>query len=155
MRGMDEGPWTGLGALGWFLGVWVVMMAAMMFPSVAPTVALYSRMTRQRSPLSPLLFAAGYLVTWAGAGLVAFALAAVVGRLSGDVLAWDRAGRWVAGATLVVAAVYELTPAQGRLPRQVPQPARLPARRLAGRPLGCAADGREARRLVRRAAAGR
>ena len=26
---------------GWFLGVWVVMMAAMMFPSVAPTVALY------------------------------------------------------------------------------------------------------------------
>jgi predicted metal-binding membrane protein len=40
------------------------MMAAMMLPSVAPTVALYSRMTRQRSPLSPLLFAAGYLLTW-------------------------------------------------------------------------------------------
>ena len=59
MRGMDEGPWTGLGTLGWFLGVWVVMMAAMMFPSVAPTVALYSRMTKQRSPLSPLLFAGG------------------------------------------------------------------------------------------------
>ena len=61
MRGMDNGPWTGLGSFGWFLGVWVVMMAAMMFPSVAPTVALYSRMTRQRSPLSPVLFAAGYL----------------------------------------------------------------------------------------------
>ena len=40
MRGMDNGPWTGLGSFGWFLGVWVVMMAAMMFPSVAPTVAL-------------------------------------------------------------------------------------------------------------------
>src|SRR3712207_9238187 len=64
MRGMDEGPWTGLGALGWFLGVWVVMMAAMMFPSVAPTVALYSRMTRKRAPLLPLLFAAGYLLVW-------------------------------------------------------------------------------------------
>ena len=25
-------------------------------------------------------------------------------------LAWDRAGRWVAGATLLVAAAYELTP---------------------------------------------
>jgi predicted metal-binding membrane protein len=110
MRGMDQGPWTGLGALGWFLGVWVVMMAAMMFPSVAPTVALYSRMTRRRSPLSPLLFAAGYLVVWAGAGLFAFTLAAVLSRILGDVLAWDRAGRWVAGATLVVAAVYELTP---------------------------------------------
>jgi len=110
MRGMDEGPWTGLGTLGWFLGVWLVMMAAMMFPSVAPTVALYSRMTRRRSPLSPLLFVVGYLVTWVGAGLVAFALITLVDRAAGDVLAWDRAGRWVAGAILVVAAVYELSP---------------------------------------------
>ncbi len=110
MQGMDQGPWTGLGTLGWFVGTWVVMMAAMMFPSVAPTVALYARMTRQRSPLSPLLFAAGYLVTWAGAGLVAFTLATIVGRASGDLLEWDRAGRWVAGATLVVAAAYELSP---------------------------------------------
>lgn len=110
MRGMDQGPWTSLGMLGWFLGVWVVMMAAMMFPSVAPTVALYSRMTRQRSPLSPLLFAAGYLVTWAAAGLLAFTLAAIVSRTAGDVLAWDRAGRWAAGATLLVAAGYELSP---------------------------------------------
>jgi predicted metal-binding membrane protein len=110
MRGMDDGPWTALGTLGWFLGVWVVMMAAMMFPSVAPTVALYSRMTRRRSPVSPLLFVTGYLVTWAAAGLVAYGLLTVLDRLAGDVLAWDRAGRWVAGGTLVVAAVYELTP---------------------------------------------
>ena len=47
MQGMDDGPWTALGTLGWFLGVWVVMMAAMMFPSLAPTVALYSRMTKR------------------------------------------------------------------------------------------------------------
>ncbi|MCU1670467.1 MAG: Protein of unknown function transrane, metal-binding protein [Blastococcus sp.] len=110
MQGMDEGPWTSLGTLGWFLGVWVVMMAAMMFPSVSPTIALYSRMTRKRSPLSPLLFAAGYLVTWAGAGVLAFLIGTAVARMSGNALAWDRAGRVVAGATLVVAAVYELTP---------------------------------------------
>jgi predicted metal-binding membrane protein len=110
MQGMDDGPWTGLGALGWFLGVWVVMMAAMMFPSVAPTVALYSRMTRSRAPLQPLIFAAGYLLTWAVAGLAAFGVIGLVNALAGDVLAWDRAGRWVAGTTLVVAAVYELTP---------------------------------------------
>ena len=110
MRGMDAGPWTGLGTLGWFLGVWVVMMGAMMFPSVAPTVALYSRLTRGSSPLAPLLFAAGYLVTWGGAGVLAFAIAVAGSRIAGDVLAWDRAGRWVAGATLLVAAVYELTP---------------------------------------------
>jgi predicted metal-binding membrane protein len=110
MQGMDDGPWTGLGTLGWFTGVWIVMMGAMMFPSVAPTVALYSRMTRRRSGVLPLLFAAGYLVPWAGAGLVAFGVAAAVGTGPGDVLSWDEAGRWIAGATLLAAAVYELTP---------------------------------------------
>jgi predicted metal-binding membrane protein len=110
MHGMDQGPWTGLGTLGWFLGIWVVMMAAMMFPSVAPTVALYSRMTRRRSLLSPLLFAGGYLVTWAAAGLIAFALASIVSRMSGESLTWDHAGRWAAGTTLLVAAGYELSP---------------------------------------------
>ncbi len=110
MQDMDGGPWTELGTLGWFVGVWVVMMAAMMFPSVAPTVALYSRMTERRSPVLPLLFASGYLLAWTSVGVFAFVVANAGGRISGDVLAWDRAGRWVAAATLIVAAVYELTP---------------------------------------------
>ena len=110
MSGMDAGPWTELGTLGWFLGVWVVMMAAMMFPSVSPTVALYARMTSAQSGVRPLLFAVGYLVTWAAAGAVAFVVAYAGARGAGGVLSWDRAGRWVAGATLIIAAVYELTP---------------------------------------------
>jgi predicted metal-binding membrane protein len=110
MRGMDGGPWTDLGTLAWFVVVWVVMMAAMMFPSVAPTVALYSSMTKSRSPVAPLVFASGYLIAWTSVGVAAFVVASAGGRISGDVLAWDRAGRWVAGATLIVAAVYELTP---------------------------------------------
>ena len=108
MQGMDNGPWTGLGTFGWFLGVWIVMMAAMMFPSVAPTVALYSRMSKTR--LLPLAFTMGYLATWAGAGVIAFTIGVVVSRAAGGDLAWDRAGRAVAGITLIVAAVYELTP---------------------------------------------
>jgi len=110
MRGMDDGPWTSLGTGTWFLGVWIVMMAAMMFPSVSPTVALYSRMTSAQPTARPLVFALGYLVTWAAAGALAFAIAYGGGRLFGDVLSWDRAGRWAAAGTLVVAAVYELTP---------------------------------------------
>ena len=110
MRGMDNGPWTGLGSFSWFLVVWVVMMAAMMFPSLSPTVALYSKMTRQRSPVSPLLFSAGYLLTWAVAGVGAFVIGVSLNSISGDLLEWDRAGRWTAGATLIVAAVYELSP---------------------------------------------
>jgi predicted metal-binding membrane protein len=110
MQDMDGGPWTGLGTLAWFLGVWVVMMAAMMFPSVAPTVALYSKLTRSRSPALPLVFTAGFLLVWSAVGAFAFAVARLAGGLFGDVLAWDRTGRWVAGATLLAAAVYELTP---------------------------------------------
>ena len=49
-------------------------------------------------------------MTWGAAGLVAFALAEAGGRIGGDVLAWNHAGLWVAGGTLVVAAAYELTP---------------------------------------------
>ena len=110
MGGMDEGPWTSLGTLGWFLGAWVVMMAAMMLPSVAPTVALYSRMTRERSRLLPAIFAAGYLLTWAAAGALAFVIARAGDLIDGDLLAWDNGGRWVAAATLLVAGTYELTP---------------------------------------------
>jgi predicted metal-binding membrane protein len=109
MRGMDNGPWTGLGTFGWFLSVWIVMMAAMMFPSVAPTVALYARMSRT-SRLMPVVFTVGYLTTWAGAGVVAFMIAAVGSHAAGGVLSWGQAGRPLAGAILVLAAGYELTP---------------------------------------------
>jgi predicted metal-binding membrane protein len=67
-------------------------------------------MTRQRSPLSPLAFTVGYLLVWTAAGVVAFALAAGATTLAGDTLAWDRAGRELAAATLVAAAAYEITP---------------------------------------------
>jgi len=107
---MDAGPWTALGSLGFFIGAWVVMMGAMMFPSVAPTVALYARMAGQRRPAAPLAFAGGYLVTWAAGGLLVFGVALAGSRVAGGVLEWGRAGRWLAGGTLLVAAVYELAP---------------------------------------------
>jgi len=110
MQDMDGGPWTELGTLSWFLGVWVVMMAAMMFPSVAPTVALYSKLKNTRALGASLVFTSGYLLVWSAFGVLAFALAFVGSNVLGDVLAWDRAGRWVAGVTLLAAAAYELTP---------------------------------------------
>jgi predicted metal-binding membrane protein len=110
MRGMDDGPGTSLGTLGWFLGIWVVMMAAMMFPSVSPTVALYSRLTKNREPLAPLLFTSGYLLVWGAAGLLAYGVFAAADAAF-DVT-WGGTGRWIAGGTLVAAALYELTPAK-------------------------------------------
>jgi predicted metal-binding membrane protein len=110
MAGMDTGPGADLGALGWFVGVWVLMMAAMMFPSVAPTVALYSRMTRRRSPVRPVLFTAAYLLVWSAVGLFSYGLFELGRNWFGAQLSWDAGGRWAAAAVIAAAAVYELTP---------------------------------------------
>ncbi len=110
MAGMDAGPGTDLGALGWFVGTWVVMMAAMMFPSVAPTVALYARMTQRRGLLRPLLFTGSYLLVWSAVGVVSYGLFELGKALFGSQLTWDNGGRWFAAALLAIAAVYELTP---------------------------------------------
>src|SRR5213083_2513381 len=77
MSGMDAGPGTEPGTVGFFLGVWVAMMAAMMFPSIAPMVVMHVRIQegrRERGQAAPIgattLFVAGYVITWAAAGLV-------------------------------------------------------------------------------------
>jgi predicted metal-binding membrane protein len=49
-------------------------------------------------------------VTWSVAGVAAYGAFALGRTLVGEQLSWDGAGRWLAGATLVAAAVYELTP---------------------------------------------
>ena len=117
MRGMDAGPGTELGGLGWFLGVWVVMMAAMMLPSIAPMVMTYVRLQageRERGQEAPVgataIFVAGYLVSWAAAGLLGYIIFETVRSLDLGFLAWDEAGQYVAGGVIVVAAVYQLTP---------------------------------------------
>jgi predicted metal-binding membrane protein len=110
MGDMAASPGTDLGGLGWFVGVWIVMMAAMMLPAVSPTVALYSRMTRQRGLARPVAFTSGYLVVWGGAGVAAYGVFAVGKRVLGPDLAWHGGGRWLAGGLLAAAAVYELTP---------------------------------------------
>src|SRR5207302_10161439 len=110
MAGMDAGPGTDLGTLGWFLGVWVVMMAAMMFPSLAPTAALYARMTRKRGLGRPLLFSGGYLLVWGLAGLAAYGSFGLGRSVFGSDLAWRAGGRWFAAGVLVLAGAYELTP---------------------------------------------
>ena len=110
MAGMDAGPGTALGSLSWFLGVWVVMMAAMMFPSLAPTTALYARMTRQRGLDRAPTVTGGYLLVWGIAGLAAYGLFALGRSFFGGVLAWHAGGRWFAAGVLAAAALYELTP---------------------------------------------
>jgi predicted metal-binding membrane protein len=112
MAGMDAGPGADLGTLGWFTGSWAVMMAAMMLPSFAPTLAAYVALTRGRGPSRSLLFAGGYLLAWTAAGLLAYGLYEWgKGLLAGD-LAWQGGGRWLAGGVIALAAAYQFTPAK-------------------------------------------
>ena len=106
MRGMDAGPGTDLGAFGWFLGIWVTTTAAMMLPSAAPAVLLFADV--RRAP--PWAFAAGYLVAWTAVGLVAYGSFRLLRWWAPSFLAWDERGPWVAGAALVAAGLYQLTP---------------------------------------------
>ena len=113
MAGMDAGPGTALGTLGWFTGVWALMMAAMMIPSLAPTAAVYATLTGRREPSRSLLFAGGYLLVWSAAGVVAYGLFELGKSLFGSDLAWNSGGRWLSGGVLALAAVYQLTPLKG------------------------------------------
>jgi predicted metal-binding membrane protein len=110
MAGMDSGPGTDLGALGWFTGSWAAMMAAMMLPSFAPTVAAYVTISPARGPGRWLLFTLGYLLAWTAAGLVAYGLFELGKELLAGDLAWHGAGRWLAAGVILAAATYELIP---------------------------------------------
>jgi predicted metal-binding membrane protein len=117
MAGMDAGPATDPGTLGFWLTAWVAMMAAMMFPSIAPMVVMQARISegkrRQGKPIesgTTMIFVGGYLVTWAAAGLVGYTVIKTGEALSWDFLSWDRTGPYVAGGVIVAAAVYQLTP---------------------------------------------
>jgi predicted metal-binding membrane protein len=119
MQGMDAGPGGHLGTLGFYVTAWVVMMAAMMFPSISPMVVAYSRVldARRRRKVEGAAGAAativvGYLAVWTAFGLAAYGLLVLVQSLSIEALAWERAGRYLAGGVVVAAAIYQLTPAK-------------------------------------------
>jgi predicted metal-binding membrane protein len=117
MDGMDHGPGTDLGGLGWFAVIWVTMMAAMMLPSAAPAVLSFERIQERNGAPGRAeprgatgLFVAGYLLSWAAAGVVAYAAIEGVRSLDLGFLAWDRAGPYVAGGVILAGALYQLTP---------------------------------------------
>jgi predicted metal-binding membrane protein len=114
---MDAGPGTDPGTLGFFVGVWVVMMAAMMFPSIAPMVVMHVRIQegqRERGRAGTIgataFFVGGYLVAWATAGLLAYGIYRLGRAAAGNAFSWDNGGPYLAGGIVLAAAVYQLTP---------------------------------------------
>ena len=109
MHGMDLGVATRLGSFGFFIAVWVVMMAAMMLPGAA-------RAVRRRAQVSGgvravPLFVGSYLAVWALVGVAVYALDRPHGSLA-------------AGAVVAAAGVYELTPLKRHFRRRCHEGAR-------------------------------
>jgi predicted metal-binding membrane protein len=102
MTPMDMGVASELGSFGFFVALWVAMMAAMMLPGTAPAVLRRAR-TSGRSITVPL-FLASYLAIWTLAGVAVFALYRPHGTLA-------------AGAVTIGAGLYELTPPKRHLRR--------------------------------------
>jgi predicted metal-binding membrane protein len=110
-RSMGNGPGTMGLALLPFLGVWMLMMAAMMFPSVAPVAVLWTRLITGASAgwaraARMSLFIGGYLLAWAACGAAAFAALVGTGRLLD---ASPTAAKWL-GAGIFAAGIYQVTP---------------------------------------------
>src|SRR3954465_14965517 len=107
MGGMDTGPGSELGGLGWFAVTWALMMAAMMLPAGGPQGAGDRR--RAVWPGATAAFAAGYLAAWLAAGLLGYALVEGVRSLELGFLAWHEAGPYLAGGVIPGGALYQLT----------------------------------------------
>ncbi|GAA4908085.1 DUF2182 domain-containing protein [Streptomyces coeruleoprunus] len=98
--------------LGLFLVLWVTMMVAMMFPSVAPVAITWARAIGRQSAgvaraARTAQFAGGYLLAWTLFGLVAYGLLAGAGALVDEV---PEAGRWVGAGAFLLAGLYQLGP---------------------------------------------
>ena len=126
MEGMDMGPGTELGGLGWFAVVWATMMAAMMLPSLLPMALTYAGASRNAKASSPTAatcsFACSYLLVWVGAGVLAYALIRGMRSLDLSWFAWDEGGPYFAGGVILGAALYELTPAKSTCLRHCRDP---------------------------------
>ncbi len=123
---MSPEVWTPQYAL-LMLVMWSVMMGAMMLPSAAPMILLYTTMaTNQRDRGgeggSPLLFASAYVAVWTVFSLAAVALQYALQR--GALLSpmMEMTSRVLAGSVLMAAGVYQWTSLKQACLRQCRSP---------------------------------
>ncbi len=124
MGGMAGMAMGGMSAAGWslqhaaiFVVLWTIMMAAMMLPAAAPMILIFASAQARRArgtAIPTWIFGAGYILVWAAVGLLVYFLVQVGSEIASSLAAADRA-LWAPlalGATLVMAGLYQFTPAK-------------------------------------------
>jgi predicted metal-binding membrane protein len=98
--------------------MWIVMMVAMMLPSVTPVILLFANVSRRRrlqgvlaAPVS--VFALGYLLAWTGYAIVAALVQSLLHSAALLSSSMVSVSPWLGGALLIVAGVYQWLPAKG------------------------------------------
>jgi predicted metal-binding membrane protein len=107
------GGWAGFAI---FLGIWLAMMVAMMFPASAPMAEAYVHLSSAEGTKNPwrtasaATFLGVYAAVWTSIGVaVAVAYLLLVPRIP-ELTMSGSLGATLAGATLVVAGIYQATP---------------------------------------------
>src|SRR3972149_3100531 len=88
MDGEEMSLTMGMGAPV-FIGLWIAMMVAIMFPTAAPMILMFARVHNRRRDegrhfVPTWVFASSYLLIWAAAGLAAYGAAVLGDELAGQ-----------------------------------------------------------------------
>lgn len=109
-------PWT-LTDVFFTFAMWTVMMVGMMAPSAAPVLLLFAASRAKRAEpgarLAVLMFGFGYFAVWAGFSALASLAQWVLHEAAMLSPAMSASSPYLAGAILIVAGVYQLTPWKG------------------------------------------
>lgn len=104
---------TWAGATLSFLGMWVVMMVAMMLPSLVPMLLRYRRIVGRvgeaRLSWLTLVVGAGYFCIWTVFGLVAFPLGAAIAAVEMRIPALASAVPLTVGVVVLIAGAFQFT----------------------------------------------
>jgi predicted metal-binding membrane protein len=98
-----------------FLAIWIVMMVAMMFPTAAPMILMFSRVhagkrERGQTFVPTWVFVSAYLLIWTLFGVLAYFLALAAEALAASNMWLMDNGARVAGAIIVLAGLYQVSP---------------------------------------------
>jgi predicted metal-binding membrane protein len=104
---------TWAGAAASFLGMWVVMMVAMMLPSLMPMLWRYHQATGRTGETHParltVLVSLGYFSVWTMLGMAAFALGVALAALEMQQSALARAAPVAVGVVVLIAGALQFS----------------------------------------------